>query len=137
MTDFKMPSFAQLQAQLNATFSLRNAEGFTVSAELIDVYEGIAMNARYVCFSMQLALPPDVNLPQAVYAVHVVNEGHEVSNGAEEWPLLLTPVMPCEDDRARMEAVFHVAAPVPSKAVAASTKPVSTEEYEPTGSLVT
>jgi len=124
MTPFKIPSFADLQAQMNKTFALRNSDGLGTGAELIDVYEGIAMNARYACYSMQLALPPGVNLPQAVYAVH---------NGSEEWPLLLTPVMPGDDGRARMEAVFHV----PSKTVAAGAKPAATEDCGPAGSLVT
>lgn len=127
MTPFKIPTFAELQAQMNAGFSLHNADGLGTGAELVDVYEGIAMNARYVCYSMQLALPPGVNLPQAVYAVH---------NGREEWPLLLTPVMRGEDGRARMEAVFHIAAHAPSKAVAEGAKPAATEECGPAGSLV-
>jgi len=123
MTTIKMPTHAELLARMNGTFLIRNAEGFGTQAELIDVYEGVAMNASYVSYSMQLALPLGLNLPQTVYAVRAVD------GSSEEWPLLLTPMMPGEDGRARMEAVFHVKAQVatlveadiPPKAVNAST----------------
>ncbi len=124
MTDSSMPSYARLQARMNTTFAVRNAEGFGVEVEMTDVYEGIAMNARYQCYSAQFALPLGLQLPQAVYAVH---------DGQDEWPLLLTPVMPGEDGRSRMEAVFHVR----SQAVDAGAKPAVMEEREPSGSLVT
>jgi hypothetical protein len=114
-------------ARINTIFLVRNAEGFGTQAQLIDVYEGIAMNARYVSYSMQLALPLGVNLPQAVYAVRAGSAAQGVdevnSASTEEWPLLLTPILSGEDGRARMEAVFHVAAQqdvrAPSQAVAA------------------
>lgn len=124
MTDSRMPSFARLQTRLHTTFAVRNAEGFGAEVEMIDVYEGIAMNARYQCYSAQFALPLGLQLPQAVYAVH---------DGQDEWPLLLTPVMPGEDGRSRMEAVFHVR----SKTVDAGAKPALAEDGGPAGSLVT
>ncbi len=127
MTAIKMPTYADLTAQMGATFDLLSADGLGTSAVMIDAYEGIAMNSRYQSYAAQFALPHGIQLPQAVYAVH---------NGKEEWPLLLTPVMPGEDGRARMEAVFHVAAHTPSKTVAAGAKPAVSEESGPAGSLV-
>lgn len=118
-----MPSLAELRAQLHRNFELRSADGLDTSAELVDAWEGVAMSARYVCYSALFVLPSGTYLPQAVYAVN---------NGSAEWPLLLVPVLPGSDGQARMEAVFHV----PLSNVAAGAKPVAVEECEPTGSLV-
>jgi hypothetical protein len=117
----RMPTFEELHALLNHGFTLRDGAGLEISAELIDVYRGIGMNVRYESYAAQFALPEGVSLPQAVYVV---------SNGGREWPLLITPVMPGEDGRDRMEAVFHLLK------TTAGPKPADAKERGPAGSLV-
>ncbi len=122
MTADVMPTFEVLQSLLAQSFTLRDMEGRETPAELIDVYKGIAMNSRYHCYSAQFALPENLDLPQAVYAV---------CNGSQEWALLLAPVMPGEDGRGRMEAVFHLLK------TPAGEPPAVAKERGPAGSLVT
>ncbi len=132
MSPIKMPSRAELCACLRSTFDLLpidRAEEVQVNAELVDVYEGCAMNSGFLSYSAQFALPAGVNLPRSLFAVRESRDGGDVG---QAWLLLLTPVLPGEDGRERMEAVFHV----PSQVVAAAVTPMVLEARGHTGSLV-
>lgn len=85
------------------------------------------MSRNFPDFSHVLVWTYLTSSQQAVYAVRAGSAAQGVdevnSASTEEWPLLLTPILSGEDGRARMEAVFHVAAQqdvrAPSQAVAA------------------
>jgi len=138
MNQASLPGPAQWRACLGRTFALAPpacSENVAAHAELVDVYECVAMNKHYVSYAAQFALPPDVRLAQSTYSVSEshVNGTQAAPQIRDAWLLLLTPVLPGDDGRARMEAVFHV----PSHAVAAAVTPPAMEEREPVVSPVT
>jgi hypothetical protein len=94
-----VPDLAALRARLSETFVFEGANGATLNATLVDVHEQPAMNSRFACFAAQFALPFGTAMHQGLYTVRA---------GEDRWAWLLTPVMPGEDGRPRMEAVFHV-----------------------------
>jgi hypothetical protein len=99
-TDTALPSLTRLQADLGQTYRLTDAKGDSFEAVLSHVREAPAMSRRYQCYAAQFVL--DERRPQAVYAVRA---------GANEWPLLLTPIGPDEHGRPTLEAVFHIKRP--------------------------
>ena len=138
MNPVVLPSLAQWRVRLGEIFLLstpQRTDIAAVPAELVDVYECSAMNSRYVSYAAQFALPAGVWLAQSSYGVSAsqatAKDQAQAAVGA--WPLLLTPVLPGADGRARMEAVFHV----PSQAVAAVPAPPAMDAREPSGSTVT
>jgi hypothetical protein len=98
-----MPDKATLEAALNQQFQLRAPTGETFNAELVKVGDGMALNKRYVCYAAEFALPEGLKLPQETY---------EITNAANDsaWSLLLVPIIPGDDGRALLEAIFHVEA---------------------------
>lgn len=100
------PSLAQLSAMRGHTVLLGTPEGTTVPATVQGVGPGIAMNEHYHCYSAEFLLAPDMQLPQAVYALQA---------GEASWSLLMTPVGLAADRRGRLQAVIH--APQTSAAI--------------------
>lgn len=98
-----MPTQAWLRGRLNHSFRLRIG-AHAVLAELVAVSQGVPMNRNYQCYAAEFALPAGLQLASALFAV---SADDDLGN---EWPLLLNPVQPAADGRARMEAVFHLAA---------------------------
>lgn len=73
-------------------------QGLKVS--LLQVREGEPMNADYDCYSLLIALPLGITLPQAVF--NFFGPGRE-----QPWVLLMTPVKSEADGRHVLEAVIH------------------------------
>ncbi|GAB7529233.1 hypothetical protein PS3A_16420 [Pseudomonas sp. 3A(2025)] len=81
-------------------FALQIAPGQGLKVSLLQVREGLPMSAGYDCYSLLLALPQGVKLPQAVF--NLFGPGRE-----QPWALLMTPVKPEADGRHVLEAVIH------------------------------
>lgn len=93
-----LPSLERLRDEIGQTYWLTAPTGVRIAGELRGARAGVPMNERYCCYSAHFALPPGVQLPQALYTVQC---------GDESWSLLLVPVGPGADGRALLEAVFH------------------------------
>ncbi|ANY86632.1 MULTISPECIES: DUF6916 family protein [Pseudomonas] len=92
---------------LQKPWQLAWAEG-SLAVELVDVNEGIAMNARHECFDLVFALPSGCQLPQHTYDLHAPDGWHLPG-------LLMTPIGPAEDgERQLLQAVFHVRRATPN-----------------------
>jgi hypothetical protein len=100
--DMSVPTLDRLRADLGQTYWLTLPSGERIAGEVRAARAGVPMNEQHCCYSAQLALPPGVQLPQAVYEVHAE---------ADAWHLLLVPVRPGADGRAVLEAVFHYPLP--------------------------
>ena len=101
MSGLGVPSLERLRDGSAGAFWLADAHGSRWPAQLHRAQPGVAMNARYCCYSAQFAMPDGVRLPQDIYDLLAPDTG-------ERWSLLLAPVGPrAEDGRALMEAVFH------------------------------
>lgn len=100
-TQDALPGLALLQAHAGQTVQLDTPAGTSLPAILQHARRGVAMNARYHCYSAEFLLAPDVQLPQAVYRLHLA--------GAS-WSLLMTPIGPTDGRRGRLQAVFHAMA---------------------------
>lgn len=108
-----VPAFERLRADLGRHYGLAAPSGERFAAELHTAAAGVPMSPDYCCYAARFALPPGVQLPQALYM-------YTVHAGADAWSLLLTPVGPCSDGRALLEAVFHY--PIPLQASAGQTR---------------
>lgn len=98
-----VPSLDRLRADLGQTYWLAGPWDGPLPAELKKVRERVAMNARYQCYSADLALPQGVRLPQVTCTV---------TGGGDSWPmLLLAPIGPLDDGRQLMQMVFHSTVP--------------------------
>jgi hypothetical protein len=97
-----VPSLDRLRADLGQHYWLTTPSGERIAGEVRAAQPGVPMNQRYCCYSAQFALPPGVQLPQAVYPVQ---------RDADTWHLLLVPVGAAADGRAVLEAVFHYPLP--------------------------
>ncbi len=108
-----IPSLDRLRTDLGRTYWLSGPWEGRLPAELKSVRERVAMDARYRCYSAELALPHGVRLSQV---------NCTVDSAGERWPmLLLAPIGPLEDGRQLMQMVFHsplaqVPVPVPAGA---------------------
>lgn len=71
-----------------------------LKVNLLQVREGVAMNQDHECYSLLLALPHGVSLPQEVF--NLFGPGRE-----QPWTLLMTPMAPEPDGRHVLEAVIH------------------------------
>lgn len=71
-----------------------------LKVSLLAIREGVAMNRDYDSYSLLLALPEGVVLPQAVF--NLFGPGR-----TQPWVLLMTPVAPEPDGRHVLEAVIH------------------------------
>ncbi|AXO89856.1 hypothetical protein ACE1YR_05430 [Pseudomonas sp. K1(2024)] len=81
-------------------FVLQIAHDHGLRVSLLEVREGIAMNEHYECYSLVLALPHGVVLPQAVFNLYGPGR-------AQPWALLMSPMRPEADGRHVLEAVIH------------------------------
>lgn len=81
-------------------FVLQIAHDHGLQVSLLGVTDGIAMNQNYECYSLALALPHGVVLPQATFNLYGPGR-------AQPWSLLMSPVMPEPDGRHVLEAVIH------------------------------
>jgi len=95
-----VPSLALLQAAAGQTVELALPDGSVLAATLQHAAPGIPMSADYDCYSAELLLAPDLQLPQAVYQLRIAGMS---------WPLLMTPVGFATERRGRLQAVFHAA----------------------------
>ncbi|MCU1723636.1 DUF6916 family protein [Pseudomonas sp. 5P_5.1_Bac1] len=96
---FTMPSRAELETADPEGFILQFAPEQGLRVSLLEVREGVPMDARFECYSLMLALPVGVTLPSDVYRLF----GPE----GQQWLLLLTQVMPEPDGRNVLEGVIH------------------------------
>ena len=95
----ELPSFDYFVAHQGSPFCLSLVGGQSVTLELREVSQRIAMSERYECFSLDFRLPPGLALGQGLYRV-----GGPCGNA---WELLLTPLLPDRQGRHCLEAVFH------------------------------
>lgn len=95
-----IPSLQELRDADTEGFVLQVGPDQGIKVSLIAVSEGVAMNQDYECYSLAVALPLGVNLPQAVF--NLFGPGRE-----QPWSLLMTPVIPEPDGRHVLEAVIH------------------------------
>lgn len=94
-----IPSRADLADADPAGFVLQIAPEQGIRVTLVDVLEGVAMNDRFECYSLMIALPAGVALGQEVYRLFGPDGRH--------WELLMTPLLPDPDGRHILEAVIH------------------------------
>jgi len=95
-----IPSLQELRDADPDGFVLQVGADQGLKVSLLDVREGVAMNRRYECYSLALALPLGVQLPQAVFNLY--GPGRE-----QPWALMMSPVLPEPDGRHVLEAVIH------------------------------
>ncbi|WP_271103588.1 DUF6916 family protein [Pseudomonas tohonis] len=99
-----VPSLEDFARHLQQPWQLRWDEGEGVAITLVEAYEGVAMSARYRCYSAIFALPEGLQLPQHGYWLR--------SPEGEEWEVVLTPIGPDEEgERHLLQALFHVKRP--------------------------
>ena len=98
--DNALPTLQELREADPEGFVLQVTPDQGLSVSLLSAREGVAMNARYECYSLALALPLGVQLPQAV--LNLYGPGR-----TQPWVLMLSPVMPEPDGRHVLEAVIH------------------------------
>jgi hypothetical protein len=104
----QVPSLEDFERQLQQPWQLRwdDSEGVTIM--LVEAYEGVAMTARYHCYSAIFAQPDGLQLPQHCYRLR--------SPEGAEWEVMLTPIGPDEEgDRHLLQALFHVKRPEPAE----------------------
>ncbi|WP_336331678.1 DUF6916 family protein [Pseudomonas putida] len=94
-----IPSRADLADADPAGFVLQVAPEQGIRVTLVDVREGVAMNDRFECYSLMIALPRGVAMVQEVYRLFGPDGRH--------WDLLMTPLLPDPDGRHILEAVVH------------------------------
>jgi hypothetical protein len=94
-----IPSRAELAKADPQGFILQIAPEQGIRVSLVGVREGVAMNERYDCYALMIALPIGAALPQAVYRLHGPDGQH--------WDLLMTPLLPDPDGRHILEALIH------------------------------
>lgn len=94
-----MPSRAELEQADAHGFVLQIAPEQGIRVSLAGTFDEVAMNGRFECYSLLLALPEGVSLPSEVYRLF----GPE----GQQWLLLMTPVLPGADGRHLLEAVIH------------------------------
>lgn len=100
---YVMPTLQALQDATGRSFQLWIGADQAIEAQLLAVTQSPASSPRHECFSADFALPPGVELPQAVFRVSLPGE--------EGWLLMLTPILPDVDGRRVLEAVFHLERP--------------------------
>lgn len=113
MTDssvYAIPSREDLRDADPEGFVLQISADRGLKVSLLAVREGIAMNSDYDSYSLLLALPEGVELPQAVFNLFGPAR-------TQPWALLMAPVALEPDGRHVLEAVIHsrrqTAAPAP------------------------
>ncbi|MET1077872.1 MAG: hypothetical protein ABWY06_07610 [Pseudomonas sp.] len=94
-----LPSYEYFLQARGRLFALLLGPEQALEVELHQVDQGVAMNARYECFSLLFLLPTGHALPQDQYRVR--------GQPGEEWDLMLTPVRSVVEQRPCLEAVFH------------------------------
>jgi len=95
-----IPSLQELRDADPEGFVLQIAADQGLKVSVLDVREGVAMNRNYECYSLALALPLGVQLPQAVFNLY--GPGRE-----QPWVLMMSPVMREPDGRHVLEAIIH------------------------------
>jgi len=98
--DNTIPSLQELRDADPEGFVLQIAADQGLKVSVLDVREGVAMNRNYECYSLALALPLGVQLPQAVFNLY--GPGRE-----QPWVLMMSPVKPEPDGRHVLEAIIH------------------------------
>jgi hypothetical protein len=109
----QVPSLEDFERHLQQPWQLcwdeGEGEGEGVTITLVETYEGVAMTARYHCYSAIFAQPEGVQLPQHNYRLR--------SPEGSEWEAMLTPIGPDEEgDRHLLQALFHVKRPKSAEA---------------------
>ena len=98
-----IPSFERLRRELGRPLQLTGPWQGELTAELVELHDGVPMDAAHRCYHALFALPPGVRLPQVSCTLRA---------GDDSWPwLLLTPSRPAADGRQRVQAVFHCSIP--------------------------
>lgn len=95
----EIPTRAELAASLDGAFTFSGEGDWAVAAKLVEVLDGVPMDANYDCYSAVFELSPGVSLPQNVYRV--------TSPAGSAWDILVTPYRPTADGKSVMGAVFH------------------------------
>ncbi|MCE1113823.1 MULTISPECIES: DUF6916 family protein [Pseudomonas] len=99
-TVFLIPTREDLQQADPEGFLLQITPERALKVSLLQVREGLPMTPDYDCYSLLIALPLGVQLPQAVF--NLFGPGRE-----QPWMLLMSPVKPEPDGRHVLEAVIH------------------------------
>jgi hypothetical protein len=105
-----IPTLQELRDADPEGFVLQIAADQGLKVSLLEVREGVAMNRNYQCYSLVLALPLGVKLPQAVFNLY--GPGRE-----QPWMLMMSPVMPEPDGRHVLEAIIHCDRPAAADAL--------------------
>ena len=105
----QVPSLEDFERHLQQPWQLCWDEGEGVTITLVEAYAGVAMTARYHCYSAIFAQPEGVQLPKHNYRLR--------SPEGSEWEAMLTPIGPDEEgDRHLLQALFHVKRPKSAEA---------------------
>lgn len=95
-----IPTREELQGADPEGFVLQITPEQGLKVSLLQVREGLPMTPDYDCYSLLIALPQGVRLPQATF--NLFGPGRE-----QPWMLLMSPVKPEPDGRHVLEAVIH------------------------------
>ncbi|MFW3898425.1 hypothetical protein [Pseudomonas putida] len=98
--DDTIPSRQELLEADPEGFVLQIAHDQGLHVSLLGVTDGTAMSQDYECYSLAVALPHGVVLPQDTF--NLFGPGR-----AQPWTLLMSPVRPEPDGRHVLEAVIH------------------------------